>query len=965
MDGRPFVNHIHVVPIQGEHTQVATTSTVIGKKINPHLALAAAAGVTHCLWYMDVHEAVTQKDAMSDVFYPNSAKVMTSTVAPFDILDINLAWSKACMLPRSAVIGKTLSLVQGPATDQNMTSELCKKALATKSHYTEIINYRADGQPFINRLQIYPVLNNLGSTSGITSTSSVGIIKQSMSSALDDVLLDGAHAALVVSAEYPHAVVHANAAWLEKMIPDYMRAESTADIVEKFVGQPLSGIALAASHSDSQEEEDGSGDLMKLTKGGDPTRILLTHYDALTGCGAWAEAAVAAIQDVDLEHVTHLVLSLDLALAVPTPTASAVKALLPTLSRTHEDPVMDMYDRKDVLDIKALMPTGSSNNGIAALDDDEMFDEVSACQEPANAELKLKSSSRKMHINEILRRSFESEEAALGAKEMSTETKHLSDTTNAIKHRIPQRKRDSRFCEDKQEQGTDEELATTLNLQSLNLISGLLARTCEGAHAGTRFNLSSFESEEEEEEEENTGRGGGEAVVPNKTAGLLMRTCEVSDSHLSCDEDCEEADVSIFPKTTAGLLMRTCEVFDSHLSCDEDCEEEDVSIFPKTTAGLLMRTCEVSDSRLSWDDACEEEDVSIFPKKTAGLLMRTCEVSDLRLSCDENCEEEDVSIFPKKTAGLLMRTCEVSDSRLSCDVDCEEEEEYMDSEEEQELMGCQLPEAEVLSALRKLLLVRPESDDEEEEEEEESMEERNLALSDKAFFQAICAHKNHPLRYDEEEQRQDLMTIEAINDDADETAPGALFEYIMGQYTAAEQHRTEHPHDDSTESEMGDDESESEDTCMQHMQPASKDITSEMQDSCVSEIGVDGKTALFRDKFASNSDVFTSVRVHVAQVCLFAPVCAPQDLKNLQKKNILRHARFLSLLLLLCRMAQVCVCVGLILNCFFVWQLECVPCRTKILLLNACISLLAGDARIQSLHDDNLLLNARISLLAG
>jgi len=154
MDGRPFVNHIHVVPIQGEHTQVATTSTVIGKKINPHLALAAAAGVTHCLWYMDVHEAVTQKDAMSDVFYPNSAKVMTSTVAPFDILDINLAWSKACMLPRSAVLGKTLSLVQGPATDQNMTSELCKKALATKSHYTEIINYRADGQPFINRLQI-------------------------------------------------------------------------------------------------------------------------------------------------------------------------------------------------------------------------------------------------------------------------------------------------------------------------------------------------------------------------------------------------------------------------------------------------------------------------------------------------------------------------------------------------------------------------------------------------------------------------------------------------------------------------------------------------------------------------------------------------------------------------------------------------------------------------------------------
>ena len=48
--------------------------------IHAHTRLHHDTGVTHCLWYMDAHEAVTQHDAMTETFYPNSAKVCTLDV---------------------------------------------------------------------------------------------------------------------------------------------------------------------------------------------------------------------------------------------------------------------------------------------------------------------------------------------------------------------------------------------------------------------------------------------------------------------------------------------------------------------------------------------------------------------------------------------------------------------------------------------------------------------------------------------------------------------------------------------------------------------------------------------------------------------------------------------------------------------------------------------------------------------
>ena len=43
-----------------------------------------------------------------------------------------------------------------------------------------------------------------------------------MSPALESALVADAAPAIVLSATYPHTIVHANTAWLDDMVPDFM-----------------------------------------------------------------------------------------------------------------------------------------------------------------------------------------------------------------------------------------------------------------------------------------------------------------------------------------------------------------------------------------------------------------------------------------------------------------------------------------------------------------------------------------------------------------------------------------------------------------------------------------------------------------------------------------------------------------------------------------------------------------------
>lgn len=195
MDGRPHVNHLRVVPVKGELPASKSSPMPPQPRTDSLAAAAAAAGVTHCLWYMDLHEAVTDKVAMSEVFYPGCPKVMTTATAPFSILDVNATWCEACVLDRSDVLGKSLALLQGPATEKVSTKTVCEDTLGFKASSSHLINYRGDGVPFVNNLKTHPVIDE---RTGVVK-GAIGVLHQSMSAALESALDEAAKAALVLS----------------------------------------------------------------------------------------------------------------------------------------------------------------------------------------------------------------------------------------------------------------------------------------------------------------------------------------------------------------------------------------------------------------------------------------------------------------------------------------------------------------------------------------------------------------------------------------------------------------------------------------------------------------------------------------------------------------------------------------------------------------------------------------------
>jgi hypothetical protein len=282
---------------------------VVQARSNTTAPTAAPSGVTHCLWYMDAHEAVTDADAMSEKFYTQAAKVLATITAPHKILEVNDKWCQTWSVERQQVLGKSLDTLQPLTSPARLVREAWASGASMKTKSNEVLAFRPDDTPFIKRLKVHPVL---GRTTG-QLIACVGVVHQSMSDNLSRVVEDCAEAGLVVTASYPHTIVYANERWIMTMIPDYMRAQDNGTKTQHYAGKPLSGIALVAAEASSSLDTD---DLMKMSSGGDAARILVAQQDAMRGCGAWIDAAVAPVYDVaDGNCITHLVVSLDLSLA--------------------------------------------------------------------------------------------------------------------------------------------------------------------------------------------------------------------------------------------------------------------------------------------------------------------------------------------------------------------------------------------------------------------------------------------------------------------------------------------------------------------------------------------------------------------------------------------------------------------------------------------------------------------------
>ncbi|WP_186827022.1 PAS domain-containing protein [Shimia ponticola] len=80
------------------------------------------------------------------------------------IVYVNEAFVRTTGYARSAVIGRNCRFLQGADTKKSAVDLLRSRIEARRDVSVDILNYRADGQPFKNRLLVAPIKNGVGDT---------------------------------------------------------------------------------------------------------------------------------------------------------------------------------------------------------------------------------------------------------------------------------------------------------------------------------------------------------------------------------------------------------------------------------------------------------------------------------------------------------------------------------------------------------------------------------------------------------------------------------------------------------------------------------------------------------------------------------------------------------------------------------------------------------------------------------
>lgn len=101
------------------------------------------------------------------------AIVVTEAQVPFRIVSVNHSWENLCGYTSNECRGKTLSIIQGPETNQSAITNLMSQLLRGEEAGTVLTNYNKNGTKFQNRLQVGPLRNELGQI-----THFVGVLKE-------------------------------------------------------------------------------------------------------------------------------------------------------------------------------------------------------------------------------------------------------------------------------------------------------------------------------------------------------------------------------------------------------------------------------------------------------------------------------------------------------------------------------------------------------------------------------------------------------------------------------------------------------------------------------------------------------------------------------------------------------------------------------------------------------------------
>jgi 2,3-bisphosphoglycerate-dependent phosphoglycerate mutase len=101
------------------------------------------------------------------------------------IVHSNQAWSSLCGYSREDVLGKTNSILQGPLTNHEDINRLNEKLITGLPVKGSIINYRKNGNPFVNKYEIFPVhepskmISNLGNINNDLGPNNPNILSKS------------------------------------------------------------------------------------------------------------------------------------------------------------------------------------------------------------------------------------------------------------------------------------------------------------------------------------------------------------------------------------------------------------------------------------------------------------------------------------------------------------------------------------------------------------------------------------------------------------------------------------------------------------------------------------------------------------------------------------------------------------------------------------------------------------------
>mmetsp|Transcript_42138 Transcript_42138/g.98824 ORF Transcript_42138/g.98824 Transcript_42138/m.98824 type:complete len:527 (-) Transcript_42138:112-1692(-) len=90
------------------------------------------------------------------------ARVITEAQRPFKIVHVNDSWAMLCGFGQKEVLGNTLNMIQGPATDPNALRDLIQRIQAREEARTMLVNYKKGGFPFLNMLQVQPLVDQEG-----------------------------------------------------------------------------------------------------------------------------------------------------------------------------------------------------------------------------------------------------------------------------------------------------------------------------------------------------------------------------------------------------------------------------------------------------------------------------------------------------------------------------------------------------------------------------------------------------------------------------------------------------------------------------------------------------------------------------------------------------------------------------------------------------------------------------------